>query len=165
MNEYKVTWELYCSWAIENMFKGARLALMIIWSVLTLVCLVLGIFVGGGLRIFYFAMMLFALYHAFFRVLVLSRSQYRRLSKAYGSENWIRRITFEEDGISLAEGNFSYKYNYGDIKTIREEGGKIWLMAANGTVLRLYKEAFVDSNWEECKAKIEEMQAKEAEQV
>ena len=156
MNEYQVTWKLYRSWAVENMVKGARLVLMIMWCVFGLVCFTLGLVVWPELRLFYFVMTLFCLYHAFLRIIVVSRAQYRRLAQAYGMQNWVRRITFEEDGISLTECIFSLKYDYTDITEIREKGNKIWLLASNKTVLRLYKDAFAESSWEECRSKIEE---------
>lgn len=157
MNEYKVTWKLYRSWATENMAKGSRLVMMILWCVFTLVCLALGIVFWPEFRLFYLVMAFFGIYRAFLRIFVVSRAQYRRLAQAYGTQDWVRRIAFEEDGISLTEGNFSYKYAYADIKEIREKENKIWLFAANKTVLRLYKDAFVEgTDWEECKVRISE---------
>lgn len=158
MNEYKVTWKLYRSWATENMAKGSRLAMMIVWCVFALACLVLGIVFWPEFRLFYLVMALFGIYRAFLRNFVVSKAQYRRLAQAYGTQDWVRRITFEEDGISLTEGNFSYKYAYADIKEVREKGNKIWLFAANKTVLRLYRDAFVEgTDWGECKARLDEM--------
>lgn len=157
MNEYKVTWKLYRSWATENMLKGSRLVMMIIWCVFALACLILGIVFWPEFRLFYLVMALFGIYRAFLRIYVVSRAQYRRMAQAYGMHDWVRRIAFEEDGISLTEGNFSYKYTYADIKEVCEKENKIWLYAANKTVLRLYREAFVEgTNWEECKARISE---------
>ena len=157
MNEYKVTWKLYRSWATENMAKGSRLLMLIIWCVFTLACLALGIVFWPEFCLFYLVMALFGIYRAFLRVFVVSKAQYRRLAQAYGTQDWVRKIAFEKDGISLTEGNFSYKYAYADIKEVREEGNKIWLYAANKTVLRLYRDAFVEgTDWEECKARISE---------
>lgn len=159
MNEYKVTWKLYKSWVTENMLKGPRLVMMIIWCVFALASLAMVYVSWPKLHLFYLALALFCIYRAFFHNFVVSKAQYRRMAQAYGTQDWVRRITFEEDGISLTEGNFSYKYAYTVIKEIREKGNKIWLFAANKTVLRLYRDAFVEgSSWEECKVRIDEME-------
>ena len=154
MNEYQVTWERYRSWAAENMAKGARLAMMIMWCVFTLLCLALIIIENSKFSSLYFLLAAFGIYRAFFRIFVIARSQYRRLAQNYGKENWTRRIAFEDDGIILTEGNFSLRYDYSDIINIREKGNKIWLEASNKTVLRLYRDAFVESDWDECKSRL-----------
>lgn len=96
MNEYQVTWERYRSWIAENMVKGTRLVMMIIWGVYTLLCLALMMIDNSTLKGMYFVMVAFGIYRAFFRIFVIARSQYRRLAQSYGKENWTRRITFEE---------------------------------------------------------------------
>ena len=157
MNEYRVTWKVYRSWACENMLKGPRLVMAVIWCLMAVGFIVLGIVNDLNLDILCFWMAVFCIYRAFFRVFVLAKGQYRMLAKTYGGENWTRRIAFEEDGISLTEGNASVRYAYSDIVNIREKGNKIWLDAANKTVLRLYRDAFVESGWEECRHKLDEM--------
>lgn len=154
MNEFKVTWKLYRSWAMENMAKGSRLVMMIIWCVYTLICLVFMTIDNSAFRSLYFFMAAFGIYRAFFRNFVIARSQYRRLAQNYGEENWTRRIVFEDNGITLTEGNFSLRYDYSNIINIREKGNKIWLEASNKTVLRLYRDAFVESDWDECKSRL-----------
>ena len=154
MNEYQVTWERYRSWAVENMFKGARLVMMAVWCVFALLCLFLAAIEMSSLSGLYLFLALFGIYRAFFRIFVIAKSEYRRLAQSYGKENWTRRIAFEDDGISLTEENISVRYAYPDIVSVREKGNKIWLDASNKTVLRLYKDAFVDSDWEECKSRL-----------
>lgn len=151
MNEYQVTWKVYRSWAAENMAKGARLVMMIIWCILTVLCLLLAVLDESPLSRLYMILVFFGIYRAFFRNFVIARGQYRRLARINGGENWTRKITFEEDGINLTEGNSSFHFAYSDIVRIREKGNKIWLDAANKTVLRLYRDAFVESSWEECR--------------
>ena len=154
MNEYQVTWKRYRSWAAENMVKGARLVMMIIWCVFALLCLALMMIDNLAFRSLYFLLAALGIYRAFFRNFVIARSQYRRLAQNYGKENWTRRIAFEDDGITLTEGNLSFRYDYSDIINIREKGNKIWLDASNKTVLRLYRDAFVKSDWDECKSRL-----------
>ena len=154
MNEYQVTWKLYRSWAAENMAKGAQLVMMVIWCVIALLCLVLAIAAESGFKSLFFLLAVFGIYRAFFRIFVIAKSQYRRLASSYGKENWTRRIAFEDDSINLTEGNLSIHYAYSDIINIREKGNEICLDASDKTVLRLYRDAFVESSWEECRSRL-----------
>lgn len=158
MNEYQVTWKLYRFWAAENMAKGARLVMMVIWCVIALLCLVLAIAAGSGFKSLFFVLAVFGIYRAFFRIFVIAKSQYRRLALSYGNENWTRRIAFEDDGITLSEGKASFHYDYSDTVNVREKGNRIWLDASDKTVLRLYKDAFVESGWEECKSRLSKLE-------
>lgn len=160
MNEYQVTWKQYRSWVAENMVKGARLVMMIIWCLLAILCLALAVLAGSVTRRLYVVLAVFSIYRAFFRIFIITRNQYRLLAKSYGGENWTRRIAFEEDDIILTEGNLTVRYDYSDIVGIREKGNKIRLDAADKTVLRLYRDAFVESDWEECKRKLQERSEK-----
>ena len=153
MNEYQVTWKLYRSWVAENMTKGARLVMMVAWCVITLLCLVLAITAESGFKSLFFVLAVLGIYRAFFRSFVIAKSQYRRLALSYGKESWTRRIAFEDDGINLREGNLSLHYAYSDIINIHEKENEIRLDASDKTVLRLYKDAFVESSWNECRAK------------
>lgn len=150
-NEYCITWKLYRSWAFENLFKGARLTFLIIWSLFCLVSLWLGL---SGFNIFYIFLAIFCFYRAVLRTLLFAKKQYKTLVKMYGKENWTRTITFEDSCISLIEGPISIQYSYTDLAGIREKDNKIWLIFNNSTVIRLYKNAFVDSDWTECKSLI-----------
>lgn len=158
MNEYQVTWKLYRSWAAENMAKGTQLVMMVIWCVIALLCLVLAIAAESGFKSLFFVLAAFGIYRAFFRILVIAKSQYRRLALSYGKENWTRRIAFEDDGITLSEGKASFHYDFSDIVNVREKGNRIWLDASDKTVLRLYKDAFVESGWEECKSRLRKLE-------
>lgn len=153
-NEYKITWKVYRSWGLENALKGAQLVLGIVWVLLALFILVLNIIEGGWF--FYYFMCLFCIYRAFFRWLVVTNAQYRTLIKRHNGADWLRVIYFEEDKIRLEDGNISVVYSYPDIVELKEKGNKVWLKASNKTVIRLYKDCFVDSTWEECKALVEE---------
>ena len=155
MNEYQVTWERYRSWVMENMFKGARLVMMVIWCVLALSCLALAVSEVSVFSLLYLWLAIFGVYRAFFRTFVLAKKQYRQLAQSYGRENWTRRIAFEDDCISLTdEEKVSLRYAYSDIVKVREKGNTICLVASDKSFLWLYKDAFVESDWEECKARM-----------
>ena len=64
---------------------------------------------------------------------------------------------FDTDAIQIKDGINTTSISYADIKCIKEEGNRIWLIFNNKIVLRLYKDCFVNSNCEECKAYISEM--------
>lgn len=155
MNEYQVTWERYRSWVIEKKTKGAGPVMMIIWCVFAVICLVLTVSEASSFSLVYLWLAVFGIYRAFFRTFVLAKKQYRQLARSYGRENWTRRIAFEDDGISLTdEEKVSLRYAYSDIVKVREKGNMICLDASDRSVLRLYKDAFVESDWEDCKARL-----------
>ena len=155
MNEYQVTWERYRSWIMERALKGARLVIVVIWCVIALVCLAFAVSVTSVFRLYFLFLGAFAIYRAFFRILVLAKKQYRQLARSYGKENWTRRIIFGDDGITLADQEKStIRYAYSDIVNVSEKGNMICLVASDKSVLRLYKDAFVESEWEECKARL-----------
>ncbi len=153
-NEYKVTKPLLRRWMTENMYKGVQLGLNIGWAFFGVLCTVLLIVDAETVTdyIIYGALLALCLYMAVLRIFPLTAVQYKRMAKTYGEENWLRTIDFGEDCITLSEGTISAKYQYKDIMQIREKGNAVWLTARNRTVLRLYKDAFVDSSWEECEA-------------
>ena len=145
-NEYIVTEKMYLSWGRENWKKGAQLVFLILWTILAVCISLLNIL--GGWTAFNIIMLLFCLYHGFLRNYVVTRAQYKRLSRAHGASDWVRTIDFGEDEILINDGNVSVKYAYKDITGMREKGNKIWLDAANKTVIRLYKDCFVDTDYE-----------------
>ena len=158
MNKYQMTWKRYRSWTAENMTRGAQLVMMILWCVIALICLALAMIADFGFRSLYFILAIFGIYRAFFRVFVIAKSRYRRLAQSYGKDNWTRRIVFGDDGITLSEEKSSFHYDYSDIINIREKGNEICLDASDKTVLRLYKDAFVESSWEECKSRLSKLE-------
>lgn len=150
VNQYRVTRKLFRSWAWENNIKGFRLVMMCMWCLIALMILI-AMFLLRYISIIYTLFFLFCLYRAFLRNLVVARVQYRRLATTYGEENWVRTITFNEDGIELSEGKMTARYAYSDIVEIREKQNKIWLIAGNKTVIRLYRDAFINTDWDTCK--------------
>lgn len=152
-NQYKVTKKLIRQWMTENMYKGVQLGLNIGWAVFGVLCILLLITDADTMTdyLLYGALLALCLYMAVLRIFPITSVQYKQMAKVYGEENWTRTIDFGEDCITLSEGTISASFQYKDIMSIREKGNKIWLKARNRTVLRLYKDAFIDGTWEECR--------------
>ena len=153
-NQYKVTKKLLRQWMTENMYKGIQLGLNIGWAIFGVLCILLLIIDAETVTdyLIYGALLALCLYMAVLRIFPITSVQYKQMAKVYGEENWNRTIDFSEDCITLSEGTISASFQYKDIMSIREKDNKIWLKARNRTVLRLYKDAFVDGTWEDCKA-------------
>ena len=151
-NEYEVTWKVYKSWLFENRMKSPRLTFTIIWIIFGLVSI--GMYVVSRFSL-YLLMVLFCIYRAFFRDILVTMRQYGFMAKTYGQKDWLRTIVFEEEQIISQEGQVSVNYNYSDISEIKEKDNKVWLIFKNKTVIRMYKDCFVDSDWEECRTFIE----------
>ncbi len=147
-NEYRVTWEIFRSWMWENKRKPPRLVFTIVW-------VLFGIAVTWLAAAYRFApylvMTFFCLYRAFLRDILAAKRQYGAMAKSYGQKDWLRSITFDEEQITLKEGNLSVNYRYSDISGIREAGNRVWLTLKDGKVIRLYKDCFVGSDWEGCR--------------
>lgn len=151
-NEYQVTWERYRSWCAESMFQGIQLAFRVMWCVLAVGFLVLSIVAGEWI---YGLMMVYCIYQAFVSKLVQGKAQYKKQTDYYKKDSWMRRMILDEEKIGLSEGRLFLTYEYKHLKKIRHKGNKIWLHFQDGTVLRMYKDAFVEGSWEECRQLVE----------
>ena len=140
------------------MYKGMQLYINIGWAAFGILAVVLLIFAANSTLdyVLFGVMLVLGVYNAFLRIFLVSAMQYRRMAQTYGTENWTRTILFGEEKITLSEGTMSADFEYGDILRIREKGNNIWLTMKNRTVIRLYKDAFADSSWEDCRAFIDE---------
>ena len=154
-NEFQVTKELYMSWGKENMRKGSSVGFRIFWCVMTAVsiCLIALMCIWGGVRKYMYvyaaALTFYCAYRAFFRDMVLTRSQYRRNAKIFGGENWVRTIEFGEDEIISTDGSvMTVRTPYSEIVGIRDESNKIWIDTKKKMVIRLYKDKFVGGDFE-----------------
>ncbi len=154
-NEYEVTWELYKEWLRENRRKKPRRTFLVIWIVMGLCFLGLCLWewaMGRGVGVAY--MLAFALLcfnRAFTRDWLLGKRQYAQMVKNCGQDRWIRTIEFREDMVLASDGNASVHWNYSDMESIREEGNHVWITLKNRLVIRLYKDKFVDADWERCR--------------
>lgn len=153
-NEFPVTWEVYRSWGLESALKGTRLKFAIIWILDAILMLGLSIWSGGNTILN--VLFIYCVYRAFFRWLVMTYFQYRALGEQYGTSSWMRRIYFEEEEIRVEECMITVKYAYSDVAKMEERGNKVWLHMKNKMVVRLYKDCFGDSSWEECRFILEQ---------
>lgn len=151
-NEYRVTWDLFQTWLWENKKKPTRSAFTIMWIVFGLAATVMGVVFRYP---FYFIFTVFSLYRALFRDILAAGRQYETMAKTYGQKDWLRTITFDEENITVVEGNISVNYKYPDISEIREKDNKVWLQFKDKMVIRLYKDCFADAGWEEGRSLIE----------
>lgn len=151
-NEYEVTWKLFGSWLWENKRKPLRLGFAVLWVLLGLTATWMAVTLQSVL---FLVMTVLCLYRAFFRDILAAKRQYAAMEKSYGQRDWLRIITFDEDQATVLEGNISVKYQYSDIVGMKEKGNKVWLLLRDEKVIRLYKDCFVDSGWEECRTLIE----------
>lgn len=151
-NQFVVTEEMYRSWCIDSQFKGRRLVFFIMWCVLFAICTGFVIVTKEPLFVVY---TVFCAYQAFARVFVLSHVNYRRLAKNYNCENWVRTIEFLDDKLMLSEESFSMTFAYESIEKFTDKDNKICIYFNNKTAVRLYKDAFVTGDWENCKGFLE----------
>lgn len=146
-NEYEVTQKLFLMWTTENMFSGVRLKCLIFWSILAVAMCILCIIFGWN--VCFILMLAYCLYRGFLRSFVIAIGQYRNLAKLYGTENWVRTVAFGDENICVYDGNVSAEYSYDDITSIKEKDNKIWLYTNKQSVIRLYKNAFKDCNYQQ----------------
>ena len=153
-NEYRVTWKKYLEWWLESKVKPPRLIIAIVWIVLGFVWLVLGLVLDFGTALYFF-MVFFCFYRVAPRDILVLNRQYKSMAKSFGQEEWFRTIVFEEERVIVLEGNVTINIQYSDISEVKEKDNKVWLMLKDKKVIRMYKDSFVDSSWEECKSLIE----------
>ena len=156
-NEYKVTRELMMSWAKEFYLQGAaNIILFILWCIIGfcgVVMLALLPSVGGDWLDWYLAIMFTALciFKLFFARFVTMSSRYKMLSKAYGVSEWMRTAEFTQDGIVLSDHNSVATLQYKNIKKIKEKNNVVMIFFSGNMAVRIYKDAFAEGSWEECK--------------
>lgn len=168
-NQYLITWELYKSWMFDVNVRRERRRryLMIGWCILLAVCLFMGavcLFMGiWPYEILFFIFAVFCAYRAFLRNMLLASRQFKAMRDRFKKNEWVRTIQFEDDRITLSEEDFLViKYCYSDIVDIKECGNQIYLDMQDKSVIRLYQSAFVDTDWNRCKAWIESRRKQEA---
>ena len=148
-NTYPMTWKRFREWGFENAFTGIRLVMTIMWSLIA----VYMAFMTKEIVVAYF-LFAFCIYRAFFRWLVITHAQYKRLCVNHKCYEWERKIYFKEGNIIVDDGLITVQYLFSDIDSVKEKGNKIWLIMNNKTVVRLYKDCFILGDWETCKEMI-----------
>ncbi len=160
-NEYKITKELMMSWAKEyHLFGAANIILFVLWCIVGLIglgMLILLISIGGEwvhwyLSILFLALSVFKL--VFSRFFAVS-NRYKLLSKTYGVSEWTRTTEFADDEIIITDHTSVTRFKYDNIKKIKDKNNVVMIFFNNNLAIRLYKDAFVEGSWEECKEKID----------
>ena len=156
-NEHKITKELMMSWAKEYfLFRARDIILAILWSIVGLcgfIPLMALVLVGGDLIdwILSIVLIILAAYKLFIGRFVYISKRYKMFAKTYGVDEWLRTIDFLEDEIVLTDHTTVNKLQYHNIKKVIEKGNVVLILMNDNIAFRLYKDAFVEGSWEECK--------------
>ena len=156
-NEYKVTKDLMMSWAREYYIVGAAqtvwFVMYIILGVISLILFALLFAFGGEWTQWYCAalFLILSVYQLFFSRFAIMSRRYALFSKTYGVHEWIRTTEFSEEEIVFTDHNSIARLKYENIKKIKEKGNTVMIFFNGNIALRLYKDAFVEGSWEECK--------------
>ena len=151
------------SWAKEYHLQGvANIILFVLWSIVGVIGLgMLALLsLSGGNWINWYVSILFLLlsvFKLFFSRFFAFSNRYKLLSRTYGVTEWVRTTTFLDDEIVLTDHTSVSKLQYSNIKKIKEKGNVVMIFMNHNIALRLYKNAFVEGSWEECKEKINSM--------
>lgn len=156
-NEYKITKEEVMSWANDYHLQGAAtIVLFSLWCLVGVIgiCMIVLLSVKGGDFLNWFLAILFsvlALYKLLFSRFIIWNSRYRLMSKAYGVSEWIRTTEFNDEDIVVTDHNSITKLRYENIKRIREKDNLVMILFDGNVALRIYKDAFTDGSFEECR--------------
>ena len=159
-NEYKVTKELMMSWAKEiHLIGTANVALFVfwcLWGAIGLTYLIFLFIYGVSWLTWYCSVIIvfLSVFRLFIARFIVISKRYKMLSQIYGVSEWIRTIEFSDDEIICLDHNSITKLGYSNIKKIKEKNNDILIFFNNNLGLRLYKDAFVEGTWEDCKKKI-----------
>ena len=163
-NQYKVTKDLMRSWAKEYHLHGkANIIAFILFCVLGAIGtagLITSVFFlrSSWVDVYLYAIFTFvAFYKLFVARFVIMSKRYKLYSTTYGVSEWMRTTEFLEDEIVLTDHTTINKVKYGNIEKIKEKNNGVIIFLNHNTAIRLYKDAFVEGSWEECKQKINSM--------
>ena len=151
------------SWAKEYHLHGtANIRLFVLWCIVGLIGLgliTLYFFIGGDwIDLYLSVLFLFlSIFKLFFSRFAVWAKRYKLYSTTYGVTEWMRTIEFLEDEIVLTDHTSVSKLKYSNIKKIKEKNNIVMIFVNDNMALRLYKDAFVEGSWEECKKKINDM--------
>ena len=147
------------SWAKEYYLVGSAGIVTFILYCLVGLCgiflVVLSSLNGDWMKIYLSALfVIIAIYKLFFSRYVVYSKRYKLLSTTYGVDEWIRTTEFTDDEIILTDHNNTSRIRYESIKKIIEKNNVVMIFMNNNMALRIYKDAFFEGSWEECKDKI-----------
>ena len=158
-NEYTVNFEMFKEWLKRNRFKGMWLFLHIAYGFFFVAFLCFAVWSALKLdlvyTVYFSVLTLLSAYLVLFRFDQRVKSTYKKNAQIIGKDSWTTTIIFEEDCIHVIEAEkFEMRLNYTDVIKIIENGDLVILRLPGKRSLRVYKSAFVDSSWDECRAKL-----------
>ena len=161
-NQYTVTKKEMMTYTKLDYFffqKKRNLIWFVLWVVDGILCAIamaLMAVVGGTWLSWYFVSLFFALsvYELFFARRIATIVQYKNLCKSIGASEWVFTTEFTDDAIIISDPIGFANLKYGNVKKIREKGNGVMIFMNDGMQIKLYKDAFVEGTWEECKEKI-----------
>jgi len=159
-NEYKITKDLMKTWAKEYHLHGAaNIFLFILWCVAGVVGLsglIFTVQLQSDWIVVYLYSLLFAIavFKLFIQRFIVWSKRYKLFCTTYGVTEWMRTTEFLDDEIVLTDHTSISKFRYSNIQTVKEKNNVVMIFMNNNMALRLYKDAFVEGSWQECKERI-----------
>ena len=156
-NEYKITKDLIKSWAKEYHLHGTANIFLFILSCVVGVIGFFGLIFSVAMSLDWNIIYLYALtliiviFKLFIQRFIVWSKRYKLYSTTYGVTEWMRTTEFLDDEIVLTDHTSVTKFKYSNIQKIKEKGNVVMIFMNNNMALRLYKDAFVEGSWEECK--------------
>lgn len=156
-NEYKITKALIKSWAKEYHLHGtANILLFVLWCIIGVVGVLTFAFslelqmdwIYTYLSVLIILATVFKLFVS--RFIVWAR-RYKIYSTTYGVTEWTRTTEFLDEEIVVTDHTSVSKFKYSNIEKIKEKDNLVLIFLNNNMGLRLYKDAFVQGSWQECK--------------
>lgn len=158
-NQYTVSKKRMLEWAAEFHTRPYWLTMFCIWSVMSLGCIGVTVWLAATGKetsavVLFAVLTLICLYKLLLERFLMASMRYREKSKAFGMGEWTLTVTFSENALTVEEGNETLTYAYADGIHIRENSRMVWLYFQKAGAVRLYKDSFVDGDWEACRALI-----------
>ena len=169
-NEYTITKSLMKSWSKGYHLNSAKnIIAFIIACCAGIICALecAGVLYLLGYHVIYFpeylayvivlvCFTLLSVHAIFIHPHTLFSRAYKIYSRNYCVKEWQRVTEFLDDEIVVTDHNSVYRYKYINIKRVKDRGDFVLILFKGGFGDRIYKNAFVDGSWEECKKLISE---------
>lgn len=97
------------------------------------------------------AFALFMLCFIYFMPYLSYIGQYNTYRKNYSVNRWQRVTDFTGGEIIVTDHRSVFKYQYRSITQVKEKRNRVIISLNSGTEIVVYKDAFVNGSWEECK--------------
>ncbi len=159
-NEYMITKDLIKSWAKEYHVHGAAgITLFVFWCAVGVFGLLgallsIAVLLDWILACFCFLILLIAVFKLFIQRFIIWAKRYKMYSVTYGVTEWVRTTEFLDDEIVSTDHTTVTRLQYSNIQKIKEKNNVVMIFMNHNMALRLYKDAFVEGSWEECKRMI-----------